>query len=246
MMEQIESAAHRRLLALVTRGQADQDALAQRLSPAERAARGEPHAWSPKDHVAHNNFWRQDAVWRLQAALDGSEPSDTDDTQEQNDRVFNEQREISWEELVAGTERLHAETAALIRRLSPDDLTQIDRFPWQHGGSLEREILVHWYEHPAEHWADIYLSRHEFARALELREAVAATVRELFTHDPSVYGFVVYNLGSFYGRNGQPEQAIGAIREAISANRSLIAWLPQDSELDPLRTLPAFHALYER
>src|SRR5262245_57145911 len=66
-----ERETQKRLLTLLIRGHADQDTLLARLSPEERAARGELYAWSPKDHVAHNNFWRQDAVWRLQAALDG-------------------------------------------------------------------------------------------------------------------------------------------------------------------------------
>src|SRR5437867_13058972 len=95
------SDAHRRVLEMTARGQADQDTLAVRLSPEERAARGELHSWSAKDHVAHNNFWRQDAVWRLQAARDGGPPPDTGDDQTENDRVFQEQRETPWEELVA-------------------------------------------------------------------------------------------------------------------------------------------------
>jgi hypothetical protein len=158
----IESETHRRLLALLTRGQADQDTLAERLSPEERAARGELHAWSAKDHVAHNNFWRQDAVRSLQAALDGGELPDLEDTQTLNDRVFVQQRETPWEALVAETARLRAEAAALIERLSPDDLTQRDRYPWQQGergSALERLILTNWHEHPAEHWGDIYQSR---------------------------------------------------------------------------------------
>src|SRR5437660_639976 len=119
-MDPVASQSHRRVLVLLARGQADQDALATRLSPDERKTRGELHAWSAKDLVAHNNFWRQDAVWRLRAALDGGSPPDTDDEQTQNDRAFQEQRETPWEALVAETERLRAETAALIEQLSPD------------------------------------------------------------------------------------------------------------------------------
>lgn len=110
-MDSIESETHRRVLALVTCGQTDQDALAAHLSSEERAARGELHAWSPKDHVAHNNFWRQVVVWHLQAALDGSTPPETEDDLAWNDRVFQEQRETAWEELVAETERLRSETS---------------------------------------------------------------------------------------------------------------------------------------
>jgi tetratricopeptide (TPR) repeat protein len=245
-MDPIESATHRRLLALLARGQADQDTLGERLSPDERSARGELHAWSAKDHVAHNNFWRQDAARRLQAALDGSVPDDTESqTLVVNDRVFQEQRETAWEALVTETARLRAETATLIERLTADDLSQRDRYPWQAGDSLEGLIFVNWYDHPAEHWADIYLSHQEIARALDLRQSVVDTVKELFPDNPKLYSYMVYKLGSLYARNGRPEQAVRAISQALSANASLSEWIRQDADLDPLRALPAFRALYE-
>jgi hypothetical protein len=240
----IESEPHRRVLALLARGQADQNTLAVRLSPEERAARGELHDWSPKDHVAHNNFWRQDAISRIQASLDGGSPLDTEaDVQAWNDRVFQDQRETPWEQLVGETERLRAETAALIQQLSPDDLSQRDRYPWQGGGSVETLILVNWYDHPAEHWADVYVSRHEINRALELRQAVATTVGELFAHDPKLHSHMAYKLGGYFARNGRSEPAIVAIREALTLNPSLSDWVRKDTDLDPLRALPEFQAL---
>jgi tetratricopeptide (TPR) repeat protein len=248
LMDPIGSETHRRLLALLARGQADQDTLAEHLSPEERAARGELYAWSPKDHVAHNNFWRQDAVSSLKAALDGGSLPDLEDTQTLNDRVFQEQRETPWEELVAETARLRAEAAALIQRLSPDDLTQRDRYPWQRGergGSLERVILTNWYEHPAEHWGDIYVSHNELDRALEVRRAVVTTVGELFAHDPRTFGYVSYNLGCFYARTGRAEQAVDTIREALPLVPALAEHAKQDPDLDALHALPAFQALYE-
>ncbi len=239
----IESETHRRLLVLLARGQADQDALAECLSPEERAACGELHDWSPKDHVAHNNFWRQDAIWRLQAFLESGSPPDTEDDLAWNDRVFQEQRETPWKQLVGETERLRAETAALIQRLSPDDLSQKDRYPWQRGGTLETLILVNWYDHPAEHWADVYLRRHEIDRALELRQAVAATVRELFPHLTKMYSYELYKLGGYCARSGRLEQAIGSIREALTVNPSLGEQVRQDTDFDPLRALPEFQTL---
>jgi hypothetical protein len=167
-MDPLMSEAHRRLLALLDLGEADQDSLVARLSSAEQAARGELHAWSPKDHIAHNNFWRRDAIWRLQAALDGGAPPDTDDDLAWNDRVFQEQRETPLDELVAETKRLRTETAELLVRLGSADLIQRGRYGWQGGGSLERLILTHWYEHPAEHWADLYVSRNELEKDMKL------------------------------------------------------------------------------
>src|SRR5947209_5174597 len=79
----------RRALALVARGQADQDALEEWLTPEQRAERGALSAWAAKDHVAHNNFWRQEALGRLEAARDGSPPpADVEDENAQNDSTF--------------------------------------------------------------------------------------------------------------------------------------------------------------
>ena len=241
-----QSETHRRVLELLARGQADQDALAATLSPEERAARGELHKWKPKDNVAHNNFWRTVVIWSLQAFLEGGSPPGTEDDLAWNDRVFLEQRDTPWEQLVAETERIRAETAALIQRLGPDDLAQKDRYPWLGGVSLEGLILVNWYDHPAEHWADVYVSRHEIDRALELRQAVANTVRELFPHNTKMYSYMLYKLGGYCARNGRSEQARAAIREALLVNPSLSGALRQDSDFEPLRALPEFHALHER
>ena len=234
-MGRIESPTHRRLLELLARGQADQDTLGERLSPEERSARGELHAWRPKDHVAHNNFWRQDAIDRLQAAHDGRVPEDTESqTLALNDRVFQEQRETPWEALVKETARLRAETGRLIDRLSADDLSQRDRYQWQRGESLEGLVFVNWYDHPAEHWADVYLSRKEVDRALEIRQAVAATVEKLFPDNPKLYSYMAYKLGGMYARNGRPEKAVEAVSDALKANPSLIQWIEQDADLEPL------------
>jgi hypothetical protein len=241
----VESETHSRVLALLERGQADQDALAERLNQEERAARGELHGWTPKDNVAHNNFWRQDAMWRLQAALDGGTPPDTEDDLAWNDRIFKEQRETPWEQLVAETERLRAESAALIRQLSPDDISEKDRYPWQGGESVESLIIVNWYDHPAEHWTEVYLARQEIDHALELRQAVAATIRDLFPHYPRMYSYMAYKLGGYAARGGRSEHAIGALREALTVNPSLVESMRQDKDLDSLRALPEFQALLD-
>jgi tetratricopeptide (TPR) repeat protein len=109
---------------------------------------------------------------------------------------------------------------------------------------LERLILTHWYEHPAEHWADLYVSRNELDHAIQLRQSVAATVGELFAHDPTTRGYVFYNLGCFYARAGQTEPAIEALQQALVLVPSLVEHSKQDSDLDTLRDMSEFQALY--
>lgn len=110
---------------------------------------------------------------------------------------------------------------------------------------MELIVLNSWYDHPAEHWADVYLSRHEIDRALDLRQAVATTYRELFPHLTKMYSFELYKLGVYSARGGRSERAISALREALTVNPSLVEQIGQDTDLDPLRALPGFQALFE-
>ena len=142
------------------------------------------------------------------------------------------------------TERLRAETAALIQRFTRDDLSQKNRYPWQRGDSFETLVLVNWYDHPAEHWANVYLRCHEVEHALELRRAVAATIRELFPDEPKLYSYMILKLGAYAARGARAEQAIGAIREALTVNPSLYEQVRKDTDFDPVRALPEFQALF--
>ncbi len=236
------SETHRQLLKLLALGQVDQDALMARLSPEERAAGGEPQAWAAKDQIAHNNFWRYDAALRLQAALDGGTPPDREDDDTENERNFQAQREMPWEQLVAETARLRQETAALIQRLNPDELTQEGRYPWQRG-SLATMIFINWYDHPSEHWTEVYLGRGDVDLAIELRRAAATTASEFFAPDLTIYSYMMGRLGGYCVRGGRPEQAIDALREALRVNPSLVEYIEKDTDLDPLRAFPAFQAL---
>ncbi len=210
---------------MLDRGLADQDAFAERLSPEERAAVGQIHAWTAKDQIAHNNFWRGDAIVRLQAALDRTEPPDTEsdeaETLRWNDRTFEAQRDTPWDELVAETTRLHALTGELIGQFTEEELTTRERYRWQRGMSLQGLIFTNWYDHPAEHWADFYLSRGEVDRALELRRSVATTAKELFAHDMRLFSFMAFKLGEMSANHGRREEAISALRAAVEANPSL-------------------------
>ena len=188
------SDAHGRVLEMTARGQADQDTLAAWLSPGERAARGELHAWSAGDHIAHNNFWRQDALNRLTAARDGSTPpAEVEDEDAQNDRTFEAQRDTPWDALVAETGRLRAETDVMIEQLSADQVAR-----------QEILVFINWYDHPAEHWTDVYLRRGEVDRAIELRRAVAATARDLLGHRPERYGYMLDKVRELCAAHDRP------------------------------------------
>ena len=57
-------------------------------------------------------------------------------------------------------------------------------------------------------------------------------------------GTTLYNLACFYALNNQPRPAMQKLRQALKLNPDLIAWSKEDSDLDALRALPEYQALY--
>jgi hypothetical protein len=58
-------------------------------------------------------------------------------------------------------------------------------------------------------------------------------------------GTITYNLACFYALDDQPRPALEKLGQALKLNPGLVDWSKEDSDLDSLRELPDFQALYE-
>jgi DinB family protein len=235
-----------KLIAVIERGEADQAALVALLTDAEKAAIGEPDHWAVKDQIAHLNFWRDRTLRRLIAVRDGAEPpGPSQDFQPENERNFANQQHRPWSEIIAESDRLFRETKQVIPQLTDAQLIE----PQQVGTAeikLSERVVSDFMEHPAEHLTQLYRERGEAARAEAQEGATVEVISELFGKNNSMYGYAIYNLGCFYARNGESDRAIAAVGEALPLIPSLEEWSKQDTDLDSLRDLPAFQALYDK
>ena len=235
-----------KLIAVIERGEADQAALVALLSDADKAAIGEPDHWAVKDQIAHLNFWRDRTLRRLIAVRDGTEPpGPSTDFQPENERNFASQQYRPWSEIIAESDRLFREAKQAIPQLTDAQLTE----PQQTGTvttALSDRVVSDFLQHPAEHLTQLYRERGDSARAEELDRATVETLGALFGKNSTMYGYAIYNLGCFYARNGETERAIAAVGEALPLIPSLVEWSKQDTDLDSLRDLPAFQALYDK
>jgi hypothetical protein len=102
--------------------------------------------------------------------------------------------------------------------------------------------FVSGYEHPAEHYAQFYVESGDVGRARRVREEAVETARR-FIGERGEFGYMVYNLGCFYARIGEPDLTVAALREAFTRAPELREWLRHDPELAPVRDTPAFQAL---
>ncbi len=232
------------LLSLLKRAHEAQRAWITQLSEAERNTIGTPEQWAAKDILAHVTFWQQVTAERLAAAQNGQEPHMFGDFQPVNERVFEERRGYSWEQVLADTERVHATLTEYVRAIDAQVLIDSQLFAWMNGRALSVSILGNGFWHPLEHVARFYADRGEPERAAELLDRAVVQEKALEAL-PDDRGAALYNLACFYATTGQPDKALPLLPQALRLRPDLVGWSKEDTDLDMLRDMPAFKALYE-
>jgi len=234
------------LLDILKEAQAQFRAFADGLTGDERAAIGEATRWSAKDNLAHMAYWIDHLNEVFAALRNGSElPAENENFQPINERVFAEWRERPWDEVVARGQQAYAQLAANVEACSEEELTNAARTPQILDGPLFRRVIGAAVSHPYEHYGQFYLEHGKPELALAMEERNLSTTRDIFGPSSEVFGDMLYNAGCFYAKNGQANAAIDAMRQAFPLHPWLIEWSKQDSDLDSLRDLPAFQALYQ-
>jgi len=231
-----------RLRDLAGRGHAAQQTLVAELTPAERAAIGDPEHWSAKDHIAHLTAWIVESARLLTGAGEGGTPAPTPEETAFNAAVFAAQRARAWSAVLDDAAAAHAALLTAIDRCSEADLAAPDRFAWREGRPLSTLVLGNGYQHPIEHYVAFYTAAGRVARAEAVQQAAVATIAELFGRSEA-YSFAVYNLGCFYAKQGQAVAALAAVEQALALNPGLREWAGQDADLASLHEDPAFAAL---
>jgi hypothetical protein len=231
------------LIDLLNRARADEAAFIASLTEAERSANGALDHWSAKDLVAHMTFWRAIVLKRMLAARRGETPPGTDNYLELNDQAFEANRHRSWAEILDDSERAYNDLVAKVAEMSDEELTDPKRYEWLEGEPLWTNVRGNGYDHPEGHIGQFYIDRGERTHGLEmLREVTETTIR--LDPSPQTRGTAIYNLGCFLALNGEAAQAIDLVRESFGLRPDLVEWSKQDSDLNSLRDLPDFKALY--
>ena len=227
------------LLTVVDRARALEQTLADFFDDNARAAIGTVAVWAPKDHFVHLAVWQAYQAQRLEAIATGSPP----DQPAENDVVFQEHRDEPWDVVWANAMRALDDDAAAIARVSDEDLTDPNRFPWTNGRSLVSSTIGNIYLHVIEHLVQMHEERDDDASAEQAQLESVTFIRDLFGKGEE-YANAVYNLGCFYAKRGRSAEAIAQVREALAVNPELTEWSKVDSDLTSLYELPEYQALY--
>ncbi len=233
------------LIDLIERAHAEQRAFWDGLGQAERSAQGTPDHWSPKDVAAHIIVWNDRLAAELEAAARGDAPERFEDFEEANRQVFEANRERSWEDLLEYEEKVSARLVAAVGGLSDEMLNDPERFEWTDGRPLWWRVGFTVCFHALDHLSKLHLEWSESDRAQLLQERIVQDMGPLDDSD-GWQGTVTYNLACFYALSNQPGPAVARLRQAFELNPWLIDWSKEDSDLDSLRKLADFQALYEK
>ncbi len=230
-----------RVIELLDRAYADQQAFAATVAEADRAAVGTLEHWAIKDALSHITLWQRFSLDRVAAIVRDVELPNTDDYLAINDAHFEAYRDRSWVDTVAEAEETYRALVALTQSLSEADLTDLQRFARATGRALVRIIISNGFTHPEQHLAQLYVERGEIEHATQLQEEITTLLEDI----PEERSTARYNLACFYALSGQKARALTELAAALKSNPDLVEWSKQDTDLDSLRNEPAYQALYQ-
>lgn len=219
------------LIALVRRGQADEEAFRASLSDEERNQVGTAEEWAPKEVIAHLGYWKRRQADRLESLARGDEPPAFADFEQLNTESWPEHARLTWNESV---ERSDAAARDLIAALQALPDTPSGAGDAALTDMLTSSTLGNSYGHIGTHMSDYYLAHGEKARAISTQRSILDAVTTAHLGSGAESG-AHYNLACFFALNSMPVEALDELRQAFPQRPDLIAWAREDPDLNSLR-----------
>lgn len=232
-----------KLIALIERGCEQEQALFASLSEDERAVKGKPDRWSPKDVIAHLAAWKTRMADNLAAAARGEAPVRYDDFEETNARDFEAYRDEPWPKILEKATTACRQLVEQVEQRSEAELRSAELLPSQEDRPLWRSIAGNSYMHPLMHLSQIYAERGGVEFATEMQKEAARLLAEL-DESQTWQGVVRYNLACHYALVGERQEAIAGLQEALELNPGLTEWSKEDPDFASIRREPGYAALY--
>ena len=203
----------------------------------DEAPSAERGRWEAKDTVAHLSSWRSLAAAELDAVrLGAPDGITTDDIDAINARVYASTHDLPASVVLEAGDESWDALAAALEACSEEDLNRprirrTEQDVWQ-------VVLGNTYFHVAEHLGYWYEEQGNLAAA----EQAAIWAHDLeiraFPGDDRRRGMAAYNLSCFYAKRGRAAEALPLLREGLTLRPDVRDWAKQDSDLDPIRSMP--------
>ncbi len=229
-----------RISGLIMEGMREATAFAAGLTDEQRSACGTASAWSAKDVFAHLAAWQRHKVQDLAGVP--REPIRDEDLDAINGAIFERCRAWGWDQIWQEEEDSATALAKAVSSMGDDDLMSTDRFAWQDGRPLWKNLVGEGFTHVIVHLANLYSTLGQDQRALELMINGMESLRVL-DPGPDWQGNLTYNVACQYALAGDRKRALALLGEGLSLAPRLRPWARQDNDLACLRDDPVFIAL---
>jgi phage shock protein E len=236
-----------RILALLHVARQQEQQFVDKLSDAERDAAGTPDAWAAKDFLGNIMLWKQLQTQKLVMAVHGEIPPvwrDMEVVHQLNSEAFMRYQSLSFQEVLVEAERVFGAFIAQVESMNEEELGNPNRYDWQEGEPLWKETLGNGLWHPCNQLTTLALQQGKRQLAFLLQETLIEAVRQSELPSEGL-GVTIYNAVCFYAKNGQPEKVLQLLPEALQLKPTLLEWSRHDSDLDAMRSDPAFEAIFQ-
>lgn len=197
--------------------------------------------WSPKDIVAHANYWQHLRAERNIAWVQGKEPEPVPQFEQGNRGCFEQFSESTWDEVKAFAEQTHKMTVQAIREIDEHALSGPS--PDSEGQKLWEAFLGSAYTHKLAHYAEFYTARGKKKDAGRLWSKWAELVSPLDAGS-EWQGRVHYNAACGLALAEDREGALRELKQGVTLYPWLRAWSRRDTDLEILHDSPEYRALF--
>jgi hypothetical protein len=237
------SSYHERLREILVSAHQAEYSLWEGLSPEKKAQPSDMESWTAKDLIGHITGWRQRYTLFLQTIAKGEVPSRFENGEEINIEIFKHYEPKPFQEIQA---EYKSATQAFMQAYDSIQETQLlnsDLIEWMSGRKLWNYIAFSEYWHPMDHLLKWYVHQDQLQMANETQARILEEMTSLEDSD-SWQGTNLYNDACYQALFGDRERAVEILEKALSLNPELTEWSKQDSDLDSLRKMKAFKAIY--
>lgn len=206
--------------------------------------KGKADAWSAKDNLFHALVWAERRLEILETLEKGDEWEDIDygDFEEVNKEIFLEYKEQSWNDAKDLAKSTYLGILAYLERVNEDVLMGVKG---EEERTIWRSIVDNYISHPMIHlWEQLV----QAGKIDTLTQMFGEEYFELLLavdKSENFQGGVFYNRACLLALIGENEKAVEELEKALRMVPALVEWSTQDSDLDSLRELPSFQALYK-
>jgi hypothetical protein len=193
-----------------------------------------PDRWAAPAAIAHNTEFKHQQVRRLQAVLSGTPPPAFGDIDHASAQLYQRYAGQPADAVAAGSRRVTDELIGALPAIPDEDLTDPRRHSWLGGRQLWLQIIVRGFWHPTGHVGEYYLAHGQPERGIALHSRAVETAGRLGAPAPA-RGMACYGLACAQARSGRADDAVAAIRQAVSLNPELLASARRDPDLAALR-----------